>query len=349
MLKNSSILLNLGVLLLIIWVPVHPILAQTIDTSQTFNQPDTTRYANLTIGIKNQSDSIYVVVDKRFGNPLHIKNNGTIHLPPGKYNLTIASKYLPDISFPVKVRPGENQTVPIPYVWLKNRKVYERNSSYRVLHEGINVEILTDVDSRVIINDSTYGYGNTKLMLKKGRYRVITMQPGIGQSVKVIEVQSNPPRYQKLTMYNKLNVWTVRMVGFIPGGAQFLKKDMTKAKLLFAGLSIGVIAGKHYNKLFESRRSAFDNTLEEYKNSHNESRALQLGNQTDELYHKAQIAQRNRNIVAGSVAALYLYNLLDAWLNTPKGGYRNSDNRKTRVQAYLTPTHSGLQVTIPFR
>lgn len=347
-LKIVSILWCTEIVLLLIGVPLLSAKTSDTYTNTKLSKSITTHYGSVTINLSNYSDSLYVILKKNFNSALHIRNKGTIRLPVGKYSITIVAKYVQNITIPVKIKRGQHINIKIPLSVKLSRKEYLKNSSYPVLHKGINVEILTDVDSRVIINGSTYGYGITRLMLKKGKYQIITRQPEVGCSIREVIIKANPPHFHELIMYNSPSVWTVRTAAFIPGGAQFLKKDMTKAKVLFASITIGIIAGLHYNNLFKKRKSAYETSLYKYINSTTESEALRLGNLTEELNNKAKKTQRVRNIVVGSVAALYLYNVLDAWLNTPKGGYRNTDNSKAHLQAYLTPNKSGLQVTIPF-
>lgn len=329
-------------------IQVCPLIAQTPDTLLAHSKADTTLYGSVTFSLKDQFDSLYVVVNKQFTKPLPIANNGTIHLPEGEYQLTLATKLTEDVSFPMEIKSGRRDTVRLPLRVQPDREVYRENSSYPVLHKGINVEISTDVDSRVTINDSTYGYGSTSLMLTEGSYRIVTSHPDAGRSVKEIRVKMNPPRFHKLHMFNKADILNVRIASFIPGGGQYFKKELLKAGILLSGFSAGILAGIHFHNRLDDHKADYEFVYRQYLDSRTEAEAFKLGNRAEDLHFQAKRNQRARNIVIGSLAGIYLYSVLDAWLNTPEGGYRNTDTRKSTVQPYLGIDTAGLQLKFQF-
>lgn len=332
-------------MLVVIYLPMSSRAQVTpIDTTVS----DTIDVGYLTIEMRRRIDSIYVVINNHFSSPHYIANGATVKLPVGRQYLTIATKYTRDLSLPVTVHAGERDTLRTSMIEEKDREVYLKKSSYPVLQHGINLLVVTDRDSRILVDGVPRGRGATRLRMSEGAHVVETLHPEAGHTERQVFVQMDPPRLRWVEMYNKPSRGRVRGLSFLPGGAQLYKGQALEGITLASGFALAGIGGLYQHVSFLEHNQHYNQLRDQYEAAETEEEAFRLGNQTEQYYNAARRASRWRNALAAVTVGTYLYSLFDGILDRPPGGYRTPSPGSTQLRPLLGMGKQGMQLVVRF-
>lgn len=285
---------------------------------------DTTEHARINIDLSEQSDadSLYVVVDDNFDSPRYIRNRDNITLPEGKQRLTLATKNTRDFSTTMTVESGEIDTLRVQLARESDRSTYLRHSSYPVLHRGVNVAVETDYDTEVYIDGTYYGEGYVEANIPAGRYLVEAVHPEAGKSAHRLVISGDMPRLSEIDAHVKPSRTRVKYSSFMPGVAQLYKNENWKGLGLMSSFVAFTTGALQQHTTFRNTQTEYDTIRDQYEGASTERRALQLGNEAEHLYDRAQTIRWRRNIFIGAAVGVYLYSLFDGRIHTPDGGYR---------------------------
>lgn len=325
-----------------------PSSAQNADAHRETASPDTTNPGYLKVETRLGIDSLYVVVDKNFDDPYFIANEDSVALSTGEKFFTVVSKRSPDFSFSATIQPGTTKTVRANVSEVQDRNSYLEKSSYPVLSRGTNLLVITDRDSRVLVDSVARGTGIVQLDVSEGTHLVQTIHPEAGRTERVVTVQAAPPRLERLVAYNKPSQRVVHVRSSLPGLAQLHKDHQIKGLALLVGFGLTTVATAQQHFVFRSRNQEFESTREEYRSADREENVFRLGNEVERLHDAAQGAYRRRNFLAGMTAGLYLYSILDAWLVRPDEGYRTPLSNRTRVEPLFGAQKRGFRLVVRF-
>lgn len=344
--RLASRRLRIGVLLvLMVSVAANESFAQEPDFGTVV---DTAEVGYYYFDLGEEIDSMYVVVDRKFGSSRYIANRDSIRLSTGEHHFTIATQITRDLTFSATVRPGEVGTVQVPLLRERDRSTYYRQSSYPVLRTGANLTVMTGRDSRIIVDGEPRGQGRTRLRVSGGRHRVEVSHPKAGRTERVVTVRTDPPRLTRVTMFTKPSRRVARVRSVVPGLAQLHKGHMVSGGALLVGFGISSVAAVHQHVVYASNEEELAGVRLRYQQAGNEMRAFRLGNRAERLQDTVQQAYRVRNLLLGVAAGAYLYSFFDAWLNRPSGGYRMPVSEQPRVQPLLGKRHSGIRLVFSF-
>ena len=77
-----------------------------------------------------------------------------------------------------------------------------------------------------------------------------------------------------------------------------------------------------YQNSFDNNYSLYLKTKDSYRRTRSESEALYLAQLSQSYYDETQKFKKQKNVFLYASLALYLYNMIDAWIKIPSGGYR---------------------------
>lgn len=293
-------------------------------------------------------DSLFVVVDNQFEKAPFIANGDSIALPAGRRRITLSTETTVDRTFYRNVEVGQTTVLEVGLVRERNREVYLRRSSYPVLRSGINLVVVTDPDSEIIVDDVSRGQGIVKLEMNEALHLIQARHSEAGQRERRVTVQMHPPRLTWVEMYNKPSRKEVRRRSLVPGRAQFYKRQTLKGFVLASGFALTMIGGTYQHISFLIHNREYEQLRDEYYKATEEVEALRLGNQTEHHFNAARDAARWRNVLVAVAVGTYLYSLFDGVLNRPPGGYRTPSPDPIRLQPLFGTRQQGMRLVIRF-
>lgn len=309
---------------------------------------DTTGTGFLVIELyRDAPDSLYLVIDEAYEAPHYVANGDTLAVPVGERYVTVATEQNHDVTFSAEIRAGETQLARVPVRREHDRSRYLSGSSYPVLHRGINLLVETDWDSRVVIDGARRGQGTMGLRVDEGSYAVRAVHAAAGEGERVVFVETNPPRLTHVVLYNKPSRERAWALSPLPGAAQMHKHHYLRSIAILGAFSAASVGAARNHHRLRPLRDSYHALLSAYENSTDEDKALKLGEETAQAYQEARDAQQRRNLYLGLTAGVYLYSLLDAWLDTPRGGYRSPRPRTIRLMPFADADQRGLHLSVP--
>lgn len=304
--------------------------------------------AYLTIEMREPVDHMYVIIDDDYEQARYIENGGTVTIPAGEARIKIATAITRDISMLRQLPAGASDTSRVYSSEVEDQRLYLERSSYPVLHTGDNLLVVTDQDASVAVDGIPQGTGMTRVSVVPGTHVVTVKHPEGRRLERTVEVQKEPPRMALVVAYTTPSRVTSRRLAFVPGAGQLHKRQTVKGIALMGGFLAASIGGVHQHVDFAERNHAYENVLQAYNAAEDESDALQLGYEAEQLYGPARTAYWRRNILIGTAAGIYLYSILDAWMNKPSGGYRTTISEYTRIEPFIGTHEQGARLVVRF-
>lgn len=283
---------------------------------------DTTRTALLSIQMHDSIDSMYVVIDGMYDEARFVANRDTIPVPSGERKITVATSQTWDVTTEDTLLPDSLLTKKIHIFSDTDREDHYIGSSYPVLKTGSNLLVETDPTSTVFVNGVARGKGPTQMHLDAGTYLVRTQHPVAGTQETTVTVQEAPPRMEHALLYTKPSRRKARLLGFAPGLGQLHKGKSIRGLFVLGGFVLTTAGGIHQHFTYAANNTSYQRAHREYHEATREENIIRWGDETERRFEATRGAYRRRNALIGLAAGLYIYSVLDSWLNTPKGGYR---------------------------
>lgn len=290
--------------------------------------------------VKANVDSIYVGINAEV---FHIASGDSLPMLPGDRFIRLSHQNAYESNRTIWLEKGETTIINKTFDLKETSIGLLKNNIATTPYYKSNFIIVTDKDSRIIIDGEFRGVGAAKAFRRTGPVNVEIINPSTGTFSSTYKIRNQSlSKAIVVDGYTKPKYSKVKFYSLIPGFGQIYKHDEMKAAAiggsfaLFAGLSI------YSQTLYGNELDEFKNIRFDYRNAIDEQTALELGNDL-EKQHKKVTKKNNQRIVFFSLTSLiYAFNVYDALFSEPKSGYWE----QTDINFYLNQENiSGKQVS----
>lgn len=281
-------------------------------------------------------DSISIIVDNNFEEVKTISSEDSLFIGIGSRLINISTPF--DTYYEKYVRILAKGTTIIKHSFDKNLApilAIKKNNAAKKYYAA-DVMIVTDFDTEIFYEDSLIGIGFAKAETGIGISRFQLKNPDFGTSDFEIE-RSNTAFILPRKLYRRPHRSSARVLSFFPGASQFYKKQYGRSSILFTATTALIVMGANAHNTYQKELSIFNGLVSNYNKSTDEQRAFELGNLVDSQHEKVKKADNSRRIFIGAIISTYAFNIIDAFLKEPTGGYR----KEKSLDFYLT-RESGL-------
>lgn len=280
-------------------------------------EADSTSYGWLSF--QTNIDTFHVVIDQDFANPFYIQGD-SIQIESGEHSLILVHPSYEDIRSEINIKPNTRHALATEF-----RNKIEKDStlsSYKRITEGLayNITIITDKNSSIVIDDSTYGKGYLQTDIGPYEHRIEIKHPTARDRSE--EIYINPSGQQKLVLFTKPKRSLSLLLGLVPSASQWYKNQKLKGTVLTVStLGISIFA---LTKTFDfiEVNNEYKSMLRRYQRITEEQKALEYGNLIEQKYNEVKRTAKIRDISLATLIGLYIYNLTDAILCKPQSGYQ---------------------------
>ena len=284
-------------------------------------------------------DSFYVVVNNDFSNVYHFASGDSIALEQGIYRITLAKAYFRDVSFRATIREEETRSIRTHMLALTNLPATKKQSSFPRIHWGAGSVVVSDHDSDIYV-DGEYSGTGFAVVHHSERFTVESRNPaGDVRSRTFISTQAN---FEVFELFHRPDRNRAMQWAIVPGAPQLYKNQYLKGVLIASGFSIATGLAVHNDARFRSYNRDYKDIQILYRRETDPGRALQLGNEAEDLFGQANSYSTRRNYLLLGAAFIYAYGIVDGILS-PSGGFRNTN---LTIDPYLDFEERSVQVGI---
>ncbi|MEQ9091703.1 MAG: DUF5683 domain-containing protein [Balneola sp.] len=273
------------------------------------------------VHFQSNVDSFLVVVDQDFNNAFYVLKD-SFQVEYGEHSLILVHPDYEDIRTRFKIQPNSKNILGSKF-WKKIEKD-STLSSFKRINEGLeyNITIVTDENSLIVIDDSTYGKGYLKTDIGPYNHLIEIIHPTARDLSEKIYI--TPSGQKQLTLFAKPKKATSFLLAFVPSASQWYKNEKTKATVLTVSslsiLTFALLSSKKYTQLNDE----YDNMLLKYQGISEEQEAFEFGNLVQKQFDRVEKTAKFRDLSILFLASIYTYNLVDAIFSKPKSGYQLS-------------------------
>lgn len=282
-----------------------------IGPAQTPENPISENWLKISTNLEN----FYLVVDNDFKNSFYLTSGDSVLLPVGRHELRIAWRNIND--FVTSVTIVDSRTTSRRIV-LSNFTTSPTTSSYQILENQQNVNVVTDAGSEIFLDGDYVGTEYTELFLNPGKYKLHIIHPVHGSLTKTLKI--DPYKYTSVARFNENPNPLPITKKLIPGYSYLSNKQYKKAVLTYSGLVLLTGASLHFNSEYNEKNKLFEELNAEYLNADTPERAIALRREAQNTIQ--EMDKLNTRITAFTFGAMAWYALttLDG-LRKPKDGY----------------------------
>ncbi len=286
-----------------------------------------------TLVLDTNLEEFYLIIGNDVPNAVFAESSLTIELPSGKQEITIVGRFIDDYSFELDIPASDT---------LKNNvfiSFYPRSpkSSFYTIQSEKNVQILTDEESVIFLNDEQIGTHYSELFIPNGFYRLKIVHPTHGSLTSKIEVSSL--ELLEFTRFNQEPSKHLRPLNIIPGFGQVRKQQYLKAGIFLTGvLGLG-IAAVQSDELYSEQKGLFNAQFDEYLAARTVADARTLRLRAESTLDDMQQTNNTTRALAIGAVLVYAYSLFDSF-QKPKDGYKNSTQLQPRVVVETNPLYN---------
>lgn len=271
------------------------------------------------LSFQTNIDTFQVVVDQDFSNPFPIKGD-SMKIESGEHTLILVHPEYEDRRSKIKIKPDIHHALVIDF---QNKIENDSTlSSYKRIKEGMthNITIITDKNSLIVIDDSTYGKGYLQTDIGPYQHRIEIKHPTARDRSENIYI--NPSGKQKLELFAKPKRSISLLLGLVPSASQWYKNEKVKGTILTASTSVATLLAFYSIVNYSHLNNGYPKMLTRYQNITQEQEALEYGNLVERRYENLKRTATIRDISLTVLTGLYVYNIVDAILSDPESGYR---------------------------
>ena len=178
--------------------------------------------------LEANADSVYLVIDGVFDNAKLIFPGDTAAISPGSHHIRLVTRRAYDEVFRYDFTSGEYLKRPVSFKY--KYSIFEIPGSYQRIKHGGNVDITTDAESRIFINDDYVGQGSALRNMVLGTHKMRLVHPEAGAIERWIRLNEFG-QIERIERYNQMQVNLTPVDRIIPGKA-FFKQGRTRDGLL---------------------------------------------------------------------------------------------------------------------
>jgi hypothetical protein len=290
-------------------------------------------------------DSFYVIVNGDYEHFQKMRSTTSLSLPEGIVALTVVTEKYEDSQFNIEIAGGATIDVPVSFVIPDKAGSALFNSSYTWITRRVNVEIRTDDDSKIWINDRLAAKGTRQLDIPDGPCKIETRHPSGARTKKNISVTSR--EFKAVEMYNKPLRSHALIYSLVPGASQLYKKQTVKGIVSAGLLTAAAALSIQYYLAFRDDNSEYAFYRSRYERE-NTNLAVSYGDLVQKYFDSAESNAKKRDTFLMITLGVYAVNLLDGLISRPEAGYRSNRDLETanRVRVKASPGMCGINVQI---
>lgn len=277
------------------------------------------------------TDSAYVVQGTSYFDLYKVASEDSLQLNVGTQILKLFTPA--DKSGSIYVRIFKDSTITLTHTFNTGKitpESIDNNVAARYYYDA-NVMVVSDEDSEIYFNGEYQGTGFAKFNTLGNLGELEIKNPDFGQTKRRLNVPDQSLNFIRNDLRPIKSV--SRFYSIFPGGSQLYKKQHLKAALFSAStvalFTYAGIKSSEYNKELD----VFNEYQEKYDNAATEQDALRLGDLTESHQNKVQRLDNQRKYLLLTGLLIYGYNIYDAFISTPAGGYAKNDKN---LEFYLS-------------
>lgn len=280
------------------------------------------------VKIEIPTEDNFLVINNDFNNCISFNSSDSIAVSKGILSLKIISKFYQDINTSVQIEENETKQIKLYPIFLEKDSERETRSSYARCFWDSNVFIISDHDSDIYFEGEKIGVENSRIMLPDGSYKTTAALGDISLSKK-ITVSDN---FQVVENYIRPKKSTIYLRSFLPGYAQFSKREQLKGSL-FASLSSGLVFSAIFNEhRVKQRSSEYEQLRLQYITTHDPNRILEIIEESEQTLNDIDRHKKIRNYSIIGLGVTYVLNLIDG-RRPPEFGFR--PNNRIKINPYI--------------
>lgn len=280
------------------------------------------------VKIELPTEDNFLVINNDFNNCISFNSSDSIAVSKGILSLKIISKFYQDINTSVQIEENETKEIKLYPIFLETDSERETRSSYARCFWDSNIFIISDHDSDIYLEGEKIGAENSRLMLPDGYYKTTTALGDISLSKK-ITVSDN---FQVVENYIRPKKSTIYLRSFLPGYAQFSKREQLKGSL-FVTLSSGLVFSAIFNEHRVKRESSeYEQLRLQYITADDPNRILEIIEESEQTLNDIDRHKKIRNYSIIGLGVTYVLNLIDG-RRPPEFGFR--PNNRIKINPYI--------------
>ncbi|MEQ9353521.1 MAG: DUF5683 domain-containing protein [Vicingaceae bacterium] len=275
-----------------------------------------------------QGEHNFLVINSDFNNCIQFSSGDSVQVNEGFQTLKIISKYYQDINTSVSIEENGTKELTFYPIYLEEKSKRETRSSFARCFWDSNVFIISDYDSDLYFEGEKIGVENSRLMLPDGSYKTIASIGNIS-STKKFTVSDN---FQAIEHYIRPKKSTIYLRSFLPGYAQFSKREQLKGSL-FATLSSGLVFSAIFNEhRVKQENSEYEQLRFQYAAASDPNRILEIIEESEQTLNDIDRYKKIRNYSIIGLGVTYVLNLIDG-RRAPEFGFR--PNNRIKINPYI--------------
>lgn len=275
------------------------------------------------------TDSALVIVDYDFTSDTTIANGDSLKLSVGKHRIELNVPLSPKITRELIVYKDITTILNITFSDPSRtiESLAQNYASRKFL--GVNMMVLTDSDSDIYFNGELLGTAYGESNLSFGNHKVEIINPDFGRKEFSI---NGLPFLEIYEFHLRPDKQKSKILSFIPGASQFYKKQYFKSAILGSLFPVSVLISVFSGIEYQDEKELFQTYKLNYSLAKTQSNAILFGDLTEKQQKITQDAKNKYQVILIATSLIYIVNVADGFLNTPKGGYRS----KQPLEFYLS-------------
>lgn len=325
----------------------YPSIIFAFQASNQSNNSESDSVKTSIINFETEADTVYIYLNDNYDHLIILTEDKRLELEQGDYKLFIFGKDFPEREYYLQVGSDTNRTLILQQSKRDATDESSKRAAYARLKWNANLIIESDRETSVKINGEHLNYGFVRENLPSGTYRVeFEFIDGKSYS-RFITVQKH--RLSYLNHYFLPVENNAKAYSLFPGASQIYKKEYLKGvtALTLTGLAIGL--GASNRSTFNTKKSEFYSLQERYRNTTDESLALEFGNRLESMKKDVNRYQTRSNVFFLVAGVVYALNIYDAF-QKPKNGYRRTDstNPFRNLEVNVSDQYLSFSLTMDF-
>lgn len=283
------------------------------------------------VKFKFNVDSAYVVRGVSYFDLYKVASEDSLQFNDGTQILKLFTPV--DKSGSIYVKVVKDSTITLTHTFNTGKitpESIDNNVAARYYFDA-NVMVLSDEDSKIFYNGEHQGTGFAKFNTFGNLGELEIKNPDFGQTKRRLNVPDQRVNFIRKDLRPVKSI--SRFYSIFPGASQLYKKQHLKAALFgtttVALFTYAGIKSSEYHKELD----VFNEYQENYDNAATEQDALRLGDIAESQQNNVQRLDNQRKYLLLTGLLIYGYNIYDAFISKPAGGYAKNDKN---LEFYLS-------------
>lgn len=265
------------------------------------------------------ADSALIVIDYDFTKDTLIANGDSLELEVGSHTIELNRPLTKKITCSFFIK--ENATLNLEVNFSKDTLSIEsvkRNYASKKYFDS-NIFILTDLDSEILYKSELIGTGFASISAPYETDFITIKNPDFGSKNILI---NGLPFLEVHEHYERPSRSRSRILSIAPGASQFYKKDYLKSILTLGTFYPLLFKSLDSKKRYDLELDELDLLMKSYSNAIIEEDARILGDLVEKKLTTIDELKKRKNRFFFVTGLVYTLNILDGWINKPKGGFK---------------------------